>query len=153
MGPTCRNRPPRTARALRHGRIHNSAFSGHAPTRPSLLSSPPTLTCPPPLSCALSRAPSPRLSMCTHPGSSATVHRRLTLVLRSRSSPHRVYCLSELCLVTRGPGHPSVRPLSLCLSRPRSTVLSLPHRSSVVVDPCPRHAPDVVRESSSFLSR
>ena len=55
---------PRTAHALRRGRVHDHAFLGHAPTRPSLFWSLHTLTRLPPLICALSRAPSPSLSLC-----------------------------------------------------------------------------------------
>jgi hypothetical protein len=51
--------PPRTAHALHRGCAHDRVFPSHAPTRPSLLWSPHTLTHPPPLSCALSRAPLP----------------------------------------------------------------------------------------------
>jgi hypothetical protein len=136
--------PPRTAQALRRGRAHDRAFPDHTPTRPSLFWSPLTLTRPPPLSCALNRAPSPSLSLCTHAREarwSVVIHHGSVLVLPSPSNPRRVYCLSELCPVTCEPGHPSVCSLPLCFSQSMLTspLFALPQlrRSRPVTSPCP----------------
>jgi hypothetical protein len=97
--------PP--VRALRHGRTHDRAFPGHAPTRPSLFWSPHTLTRPPPLSCALSRAPSPSLSLCARVREARC---GLPPVLWPPLSFCRAHCLGELRPFASNVGHLLVRP-------------------------------------------
>jgi hypothetical protein len=67
----------------------------------------------PSLTCALSRTPSPSLSLCARRESSATAHRGPTSVLRPPSSPHLVCCFGELCLTVSYSGHPLVRSFPL----------------------------------------
>jgi hypothetical protein len=149
--PSLLNRPCMTHASLWTPRPRRTPRSRPSPPWP--FSSCPVLhSLPFPLTHALA-ALSTRLTPCAHPWSSAAVHRGITPVLRSSSSPRHVCCLGELRLVTLDPGHPSVHPSLFVSLSPRSPVLSLSRRSSTVVDPCPRCAPDVVRESPIVLSR
>jgi hypothetical protein len=86
-GPAYWTRPPQTALALYRGRAHDSAFSGYAPTRPSLFWSLPTLTRPP-------------RSVAPQPSTLA-----LSLALRTRREAHR------------GPSSVLWPPLSFCRAR------------------------------------
>jgi hypothetical protein len=102
--------PPRTAHALRRGRAHDRAFPGHAPTRPSLFWSPPSLTRPPPLSCTLRQAPSPSLSLCAH---AREARCGPPPVLWLPLSFYRAHCLGELRPFACNMGHLLVRPQPL----------------------------------------
>jgi hypothetical protein len=107
VGPTYRNRPSRTARALRCGHTHDRAFPGHAPTRPGPFLDPAPTHSLPPLSCALSRTPSPCLSLCRH---AREAPRGPLPVSWPPSSFCHVRCLGDLYLFASNVGHLLVCP-------------------------------------------
>jgi hypothetical protein len=140
VGPACRNRSPRTARALRCGPAHIRAFPGLDPTCPEPFLEPththssfPAQLRPQPRTLALSLSLYARArEACRGPPP----------VLWQPLSFCRACCLGELCPITRDLGQPSIRSLPLYFSR--STLigpLSAPpqlRRCRPVTSSCPR---------------
>ena len=145
---------PQIVRAPHHGRAHDHAFSGHTPTCPSLFGTPPTLTRPPLLSCALSRAPSPTLSLCARAQgapSPLVVVRRLfcgcrralavSVALVSSASAPAMWDILQFAPNPSGSLGPCSPAFSSC------------SRNPAAVNSCPHCALDTVRESPSLPSR
>jgi hypothetical protein len=137
-GPRLSEPSPRTTHALRRGRAHDRAFSSHAPTRPSLFWSLHTLTRPPP-SCALSRAPSPSLSLCAR---AREARRGLSLfaVVSCSFCGRRQALAGSIASVSSAPSPatrdtPRFTPFPSVSLGLRSLVLSMHRRSSAAVDP------------------
>ena len=133
------------------GRTNDRAILGHAPTRPSLFWTPPSLTRPPLLSCALSRALSHSLSLCAR---AQEVPPPLVVVSCSFCGHCRALAVfvasvnSALSPVTWDA--PQFVPFTSGSPGPHSPVHC---RSSATVNSCPRCALDAVCELLSLHSR
>jgi hypothetical protein len=156
MGPVCRTRPPRTAQARparRCGLYVHDARRGRVPSPPWPFSSCLVPTRPPLPSLAHTQLS----ALISHHAHTQGAPPLFVVVSRPFCCRRRALAVSvasvsfALSPMTRDT--PRFAPSPSISLNPCSQVLSLPRCSSPAVDPCPRRAPDVVRESPSLLSR